>query len=54
MKIKMQRTALQCIKSLKPYTLAGFEHTVFCSIGGDDDHIDNYLNLIVLFFGSYP
>jgi hypothetical protein len=26
-------TALQCINSLKPYTLAGFEHRIFCSVG---------------------
>jgi hypothetical protein len=26
-------TALQCINSLKPYTLAGFEPWIFCSVG---------------------
>jgi hypothetical protein len=31
-------TALQCINSLKPYTLAGFEPGIFCSVGGPDDH----------------
>jgi hypothetical protein len=30
-------TALQCINSLKPYTLAGFEPGIFSSVGGRDD-----------------
>jgi hypothetical protein len=30
-------TALQCINSLKPYTLAAFKPGIFCSIGGRDD-----------------
>jgi hypothetical protein len=30
-------TALQCIKTLKLYTLAGFEPRMFCSGGGRDD-----------------
>jgi hypothetical protein len=30
-----------CIKSPKPYTLARFEPTIFCSVGGDDDHDGN-------------
>jgi hypothetical protein len=30
-------TALQCIPSLKPYTLAGFEPGIFCSVGGRDE-----------------
>jgi hypothetical protein len=31
-------TALQCVNSLKPYTLAGFKPGIFCSVGGRDDH----------------
>jgi hypothetical protein len=31
-------TALQCINSYKPFTLAGFELGIFCSVGGRDDH----------------
>jgi hypothetical protein len=31
-------TALQCVNSYKPYTLAGFELGIFCSVGGLDDH----------------
>jgi hypothetical protein len=31
-------TSLQCINSFKPYTLAGFETGIFCSVGGRDDH----------------
>jgi hypothetical protein len=31
-------TALQCINSLKPFTLAGFEPGIFCSLGGCDDY----------------
>jgi hypothetical protein len=34
----LQRTALQFIKSYNPCTLAGFEPTIVCSVGGDDDH----------------
>jgi hypothetical protein len=30
-------TALQCTISYKPYTLAGFEPGIFCSVGGRDD-----------------
>jgi hypothetical protein len=29
-----------CINSYKPYTLAGFEPRIFCSVGGRDDHYD--------------
>jgi hypothetical protein len=39
MEIKLRSiTVLQCIKPYKPYTLAVFELTIFCSVGGDDDH----------------
>jgi hypothetical protein len=31
-------TALQFINSYKPYTLAGIEPGIFCSVGGRDDH----------------
>jgi hypothetical protein len=31
-------TALQCIISIKPYILAGFEPGIFCSVGERDDH----------------
>jgi hypothetical protein len=31
-------TALECMKSYKPYTLAGFEPGIFCSVGGRNDH----------------
>jgi hypothetical protein len=30
-------TALQCKNPYKPYTLAGFEPGIFCSVGGRDD-----------------
>jgi hypothetical protein len=30
--------ALQCKNSYNPYTLAGFEPGIFCSVGGRDDH----------------
>jgi hypothetical protein len=35
----IQRTALNCIKSKKPYTLARFEPTILLSVGADDDHL---------------
>jgi hypothetical protein len=38
MQIELQWTALQCITSYTPYTLARFEPTTFCSVGVDDDH----------------
>jgi hypothetical protein len=31
-------TALQCVKTLKPYALSGFEPGIFCSASGRDDH----------------
>jgi hypothetical protein len=31
-------TALQCINSQKPYTMAGVEPRIFCFVGGRDDH----------------
>jgi hypothetical protein len=31
-------TALQCRKTLKPYTLAGFEPGIIGSVGGRDGH----------------
>jgi hypothetical protein len=33
-------TALQCVKTQKPYTLAGFEPGMFCSVGIPDDYYD--------------
>jgi hypothetical protein len=36
MYIKFQTSALVRIKTLKPYTLAGFEPTTHCSAGGRD------------------
>jgi hypothetical protein len=31
-------TALKCIKTQKPHTLAGFEPGIFYSVGGRHDH----------------
>jgi hypothetical protein len=31
-------TAVQCIDSSKPYTLAGSEPGILCFVGGGDDH----------------
>jgi hypothetical protein len=28
---------MQSLKSQKPYTLAGFDPEIFCSVGGDDN-----------------
>jgi hypothetical protein len=36
--IKFLTTALQCIRTLIPYTLAGFEPGSSFSVGGRDDH----------------
>jgi hypothetical protein len=38
MHIKFCQTALQCVNSKKPYTQAGFEPGIICSVGGRDDH----------------
>jgi hypothetical protein len=42
-------TALQCINSLKPHTLAGFKPGIFCSVGGRDDHYATPRAKIMLF-----
>jgi hypothetical protein len=39
-------TSLQFIKSLKPYTLAGFEPGIFCSGGGRDDRYATYCEFL--------
>jgi hypothetical protein len=38
MQIILQDAVLLYLKSLKPYTLAGFEPAIFCTVGGDDVH----------------
>jgi hypothetical protein len=40
-------TALQCIKTRKPYILAGFKPEIFCSAGGGDDHYATPPGLLV-------
>jgi hypothetical protein len=37
-KVSYKEQQLQFFKSSNPYTLEGFEPTIFCSIGGNDDH----------------
>jgi hypothetical protein len=37
-------TTLQCRKTLKPDTPAGFEHGIFCSVGGRGDHYETPLH----------
>jgi hypothetical protein len=38
MHIKFWKQHCNLFKTLKPYTLAGFEPGIFCSVGGRDDH----------------
>jgi hypothetical protein len=45
MQIKFLTTALQ-----KPYTLAGFEHGIFCSGDGRDNHYAKPPGQLVTFF----
>jgi hypothetical protein len=41
MHYKCLTTALQCIKTKKPNTLAGFKPGIIRSVGGHDDHYAN-------------
>jgi hypothetical protein len=47
-------TALQCINSKKPYTLAGFKPVFFCSVGGRDGHYTTPpgQHWVILYFGK--
>jgi hypothetical protein len=42
MRIKLQRTAVQCINDLKYNTLAKFELMIFCSVGVDGDYFKHH------------